>query len=236
MSNKLILGDGLLGSELVKQTKWDCISRKKDNIDFNDINSYKNYLNDYDEIINCIAYTNTYDLNKEPNWNINYKAVVDLVDFLKNTDKKLIHYSTDYVYANSKPNVSEDDVPVHCENWYGYTKLLGESYVELKLDNYLIIRGTHKPTPFKFDEAFINQIGNFDYIYNVVKIHIDLINGDAKGVYNVGTEIKTMHDLAKRTKEDVKPVNKKFHPTMPNDVTMNLNKLTNKLRDINDKK
>ena len=28
--SKLILGDGLLGSELVKQTKWDCISRKKD--------------------------------------------------------------------------------------------------------------------------------------------------------------------------------------------------------------
>ena len=29
-SSKLILGDGLLGSELVKQTDWDFISRKKD--------------------------------------------------------------------------------------------------------------------------------------------------------------------------------------------------------------
>ena len=28
--DKLILGDGLLGSELVKQTNWDYISRKKD--------------------------------------------------------------------------------------------------------------------------------------------------------------------------------------------------------------
>ena len=46
MSNKLILGDGLLGSELVKQTKWDCISRIKDNIDFDDINSYKDDFND----------------------------------------------------------------------------------------------------------------------------------------------------------------------------------------------
>ena len=225
MSNKLILGDGLLGSELVKQTKWDCISRKKDNIDFNDIDSYKDYLDDYDEIINCIAYTNTYDSNKEPNWNTNYKAVVNLVDFIGKTNKKLIHYSTDYVYANSNSNVSEDDIPIHCKNWYSYTKLLGESYVELKLDNYLIIRGTHKPTPFKFDEAFINQIGNFDYIDTIVKIHIDLIDGNAKGVYNVGTELKTMYDLAKKTREDVKPVNKKFHHTMPNDVTMNLNKL-----------
>ena len=31
--SKLILGDGLLGSELIKITKWDYISRKKDGID-----------------------------------------------------------------------------------------------------------------------------------------------------------------------------------------------------------
>ena len=30
----LIIGDGLLGSEIIKQTGWDYISRKKDQIDF----------------------------------------------------------------------------------------------------------------------------------------------------------------------------------------------------------
>ena len=29
----LILGDGLLGSEIVKQTEWDYMSRKKDGIE-----------------------------------------------------------------------------------------------------------------------------------------------------------------------------------------------------------
>ena len=53
MSHKLILGDGLLGSELHKQTGWDYISRKKDGIDFTDIDSYKNYILDYYEVINC---------------------------------------------------------------------------------------------------------------------------------------------------------------------------------------
>tara|TARA_R110001583_G_scaffold50520_6_gene157714 strand:+ start:1424 stop:2134 length:711 start_codon:yes stop_codon:yes gene_type:complete len=236
MINRLILGDGWLGAELVKKTNWDYISRKKNGIDFTDINSYKDYLVGYDEIINCIAYTNTYDKNKEPNWDINYKGVVDLVDFIINKDIKLIHYSTDYVYANSESNVSEHGIPVHCENWYSYTKLLGESYVELKLKNYLVIRGTHKPTPFMFEEAYINQIGNFDYIDNISKIHIDLIEGDARGIYNVGTELKTMYDLAKKTKPNVIPVNKKFHHTMPNDITMNLDKLNSKLKEINDKK
>ena len=41
MSNQLkvlILGDGLLGSEIGKQTEWDYISRKKDGIDVLDFN------------------------------------------------------------------------------------------------------------------------------------------------------------------------------------------------------
>ena len=29
----VILGDGLLGSELEKQTQWDCISRQRDSFD-----------------------------------------------------------------------------------------------------------------------------------------------------------------------------------------------------------
>ena len=234
MSHKLILGDGLLGSELHKQTGWDYISRKEDDIDFLDINSYKFHINQYDEIINCIADCNTYDENRENHWNVNYKGVVDLVDYIEyqntvrgygSVNKKLIHISTDYIYSNSKLYASEDDVPVHCENWYGYTKLLADGYVQLKMGNYLLIRGTHKSTPFLHKEAYINQVGNFDYVDKIAIIIKDLIEGDAVGVYNVGTELKTMYDLAKMTKDTVIPVNKKFHSTMPSDVTINLDKL-----------
>ena len=100
--NKLILGYGLLGSELVKKTGWDYISRKKDGFDFTNIDSYKNYLSEYDVIINCIADCNTYGENKNNHWNVNYKGVVDLVDYLLSRNKKLVHISTDYVYSNSK--------------------------------------------------------------------------------------------------------------------------------------
>ncbi len=223
--SKIILGDGLLGTELVKQTGWDYISRKKDGIDFRDIDSYKDHLFGYDEIINCIACTNTYDENKEENWDTNYKGVVDLVDYLTGKDMKLVYFSTDYIYANSKKNASEDDVPVHIGNWYGYSKVISEPYIELRLDKYLILRGTHKPRPFIFDKALISQVGNFDYIDTVVKIYIDLIEGDAQGIYNVGTELKTVYDLAKQTRDDVIPTNEKFHDTMPLDVSMDLDKL-----------
>jgi len=229
--SKLILGDGLLGSQLIKISGWDYISRKKDSIDFNNINSYKDYLLEYDTIINCIADCNTYATDKESHWNINYKGVVDLVDNLvKYPFKKLVQISTDYVYSNSKKYASEDDVPVHCENWYGYTKLLGEAYVQLKSNNYLVLRGTHKQKPFLYKEAYINQIGNFDYVDEIASIVKELIDGNAEGIYNVGTELKTMYDLAIKTKKDVVPTNNKFHSTMPYDTTMNLKKLK-KFRD-----
>lgn len=225
MKSRLILGDGWLGTELVKQTDWDFISRKKDDIDFTDINSYKDHMFGYDEIINCIACTNTYDESKDENWNTNYKGVVDLVDYLTDKDTKLIQFSTDYVYAKSKQNASEDDVPIHDGNWYSYSKVISEPYIELRLDNYLIIRATHKPRPFMFDKGLISQVGNFDYIDVVSKIYIDLIEGNAQGIYNVGTELKTMYDLAKQSRDDVVPTNEKFYDTMPLDVSMNLNKL-----------
>ena len=75
--NRLILGDGLLGSELIKQTGWDYISRKKDGIDFIVPETYDYLISKYDEIINCIAFCDTYNEDKDKHWNVNYKAVAD---------------------------------------------------------------------------------------------------------------------------------------------------------------
>jgi len=136
----LILGDGLLGSEIKKQTGWDSINRKTHTFDFSSITSVYKYLKDYDVILNCIANTDTYSKDKESHWNINYKAVSRLTDWCSENDKKFVHISTDFVYANSKGSPSEESVPVHADNWYSYTKLLADGYIELKGKDYLIIR------------------------------------------------------------------------------------------------
>lgn len=224
MKKRIVLGDGLLGGYIHQKTNWDYISRKKDNIDFSDINSYVKYIENYDEIINCIANTNTYSEDKDLHWNVNYKGVADLTDYCIKTNKKLIHISSDYLYTFSKDNASEDDVPVHSANWYGYTKLLSDGYIQLKSNNYLLIRTTQKKVPFTYDYAFINQIGNFDYIDVIGKLVIELISKDATGLFNVGTKTKTMYDLARQTKSDVKPTTKLFNKTMPTNVTMNIDK------------
>ena len=224
--NYLILGDGKLGTELHRQTGWDYISRKKDSIDFMDPETYRPFLEkNYDQIINCIGYTKTYEKERNPNWDLNYLGVMYLTNMCNNYNKKLIHISTDYVYANSTIGHSEDDIPVHFESWYSYTKLLGDAYVQALATNYLLIRTNFKPRPFPWKKAWDDIQGNFDYVDIIAKLIIDLIKAKATGVYNVGTEPKTYYDLAKQTLSDCIKDNDGLHH--PKDVTMNLNKLHN---------
>jgi dTDP-4-dehydrorhamnose reductase len=229
----LILGDGKLATELQKQTGWDYISRKKDGFDllrskfYND--HYYIHLSDYDTIINCIGYTKTYENERKLNWDTNYVGVIRLVNFCNTYHKKLIHFSTDYVYANSLTR-AEEDLPVHFRSWYSYTKLLADAYVQAVSNDYLLIRTTFKPRPFPWKTAWTNIRTNSDYVDVIADLIIKLIEKDAKGVYNVGTEPKTYYDLAKQTVPDCVPsCSKEFEDDLI--VTMDLTKLKKFLND-----
>jgi hypothetical protein len=224
MKKILILGDGLLGKEMVKQTGWKYVSRKCNNFNINKIEeSLKDF--DTDTIVNCIANTDTYSKDKESHWDVNYKFLSNLISYCNRKSIKLVHISTDAVYFNSVNNASEQDIPIHGSNWYGYTKLIGDALVQLQSNNYLLIRCQHKPTPFPYEAAWMNQIGNFDYVDVISNLICKLINSGQSGLFNLGTEIKTMHELAKSTKL---LVNKSFSPPyVPSNTSMNIDKLKN---------
>lgn len=231
-SKILVLGDGLLGSEIVNQTGWDYISRKKDGFDITKPNIFASYFieshhgisftNKYDIIINCIANTNTYSLDAKSHWDVNYKGTCDLIDFCNKWNIKLVHISTDHVYTNSVPRATEETVPIHGNNWYGYTKLLADAYMQLRSQNYLLIRESHKPYPFPYKEAWINQYTNGDYVNVIADLIIKLIKTEAIGVYNVGTEEKTWYDLT-TTEFNTLPTTKPHNA--PSNITMDLTKL-----------
>ena len=137
MSKNIILGYGILGKELVKQSGWDYLSRSLNaSFDFKNSDSYKEIISSYDTVINCIANTDTYSQNKEEHWSVNYKSVSDLISICNKNNQKIIHISTDYIYSGSVSSASISDVPVHNQTWYGYTKLLGDAHVQLKANNY----------------------------------------------------------------------------------------------------
>lgn len=218
----LILGDGLLSKELVKQTGWDYLSRKKDGINISEFNNWFFKMYKYDVIINCIAHTDTYSQDRENHWKVNYEFVDTLVNFCNETGKKLVHISTDYIYTNSIPESTEDDVPVHLGTWYGYTKLLGDAHVQLKSKNYLICRLSHKPYPFPYEQAWTDIKTNGDFVNVISELIIKLIEKNANGVFNVGTEVKSIYDLVIKTK-NVTPINKPSY--VPDDTSMSLRKL-----------
>jgi dTDP-4-dehydrorhamnose reductase len=231
--NIVILGDGLLGKEIHKQVfcQWDVLSRKKDGIDFRNIDTYKDKLEHYDVIINCIANTNTYSEVKEEHWDTNVLGTSELVDYCVKNNKKLVHISTDFVYANSVKNASEEDVPVHCKNWYGYTKLVSDAYVQLKMKNYLLIRCSFTKNPFPYKKALVNRIGNFDTVDTISEIIVRLIIKNKVGLFNVGTNLKSMYDLAKLNSDEyIEPINTMTDENMPTDVSMNIEKLNNEIK------
>jgi dTDP-4-dehydrorhamnose reductase len=223
----LILGDGLLGTEIKKQTGWDYISRKKNGINFMWPCTYGSYLSNYNVIINCIGYTNTADNTKKNHWDVNYVGTMRLINECSRFYKKIVHISTDYVYHGSEPNASEDIIPVHLNNWYTYTKLLADGYVQAMAKDYLLIRTSFKPRPFPWDEAWTDTQTNADYVDVIADLIIQLINLNASGVYNIGTDTKTFFDLAKQTKPEVIPILDEKSFGRPHNATMNLNKLKN---------
>jgi len=229
--NSLVLGYGLLGNEIVKQTNWDYISREKDNFDFRFLESYYKLLYDYDTIINCVGNTDTYCEDKSQMIFTNYYSVCILADYCNLTGKKLIHISSDYVYSNSVEFAKETDIPIHNNTWYSYSKLLADEYIEFKSKEFLIVRTSFKPKPFPYERAITCQYGNFDYVDVIAELIIKLIKDKANGIFNVGTEPKTIFELARQTNKNVIPCDSPVNINMPTNITMDLSKMKGFLKD-----
>ena len=208
----VVIGNGLLGKEIVRLSNWDCVSRSTHDFDFADVTTVYQHIKDYDIIINCIAHTDTYSDDKNLHWAINYKAVSRLTDWCSENGKKLVHISTGLP--------TENDVPIHANNWYSYTKLLADGYIELKSNNYLLIRCGHKEFPFKYTGAWSDVKGNFDYVQRIADGIIRLVASQREGIYNVGSsDSHTMHDLAKESFPEVNEILSNDYT--PKNVSMN---------------
>ena len=95
-----------------------------------------------DFIINCAAYTAVDKAEDEPEIaaQINEHAPAEIAKFCRESDCRLIHISTDYVFDGKfdRP-IKEDDLP-NPTSVYGLTKLNGEKAIQEELTNYYIIR------------------------------------------------------------------------------------------------
>ncbi len=94
-------------------------------------------------VINAAAYTDVDDCETDRDlaMNVNGKAPGYLAEAAKRIGAVLVHYSTDYVFDGRKAEgYSEDDTPGNPVNFYGESKLAGESAIRDVGGNYYIIR------------------------------------------------------------------------------------------------
>ena len=67
--------------------------------------------------------------------------------------------------------------------------------------------------------------GNFDYTSVIAEKIVELIKLKSSGIYNVGTDLKTLYDLGKKTNPTIEPTTEYIDESVPDDVSMNLDKL-----------
>ena len=109
------------------------------------------------------------------------------------------------------------------------SKALADEYIMKHSNNYLILRGAQKEDPFPYESAFVDVYGNFDYPDVIAEILIEMVQSGATGLYNIGTPLKSMFDLAKITKPDVK---ESYAPNQfPRDISMDLSKMEKHLEE-----
>ncbi len=155
-------------------------------------------------------------------WKINVQGVQNVAQVCKDTGKKLLYVSTDFVFDGAKlegEEYNENDIP-NPVNWYGYTKLKGEQGVQESGAAYAIVRLAYPyRSNFEKKKDFMRAIKSrlesgqqvtavSDHIFTPTFIDdfvssIDaIITQNVSGIYHVvGNEYKTPYEAALKIAE-----------------------------------
>jgi dTDP-4-dehydrorhamnose reductase len=179
-------GQGVLGTELKKYLDGDYPTEEAFNITrFFDVPPC-------DMVVHMAAYTavDKAEIERWKCFHVNVKGTYLMLEHYP--DKPFVFISTEHAEAKGV---------------YFESKLVGEKLVKNLSSSYLIIRTLFKPNPWPWEYAFTDQMTQGDYVDVIAPLIAKEIlqwDGTSKSVF-VGTGRKSMFDLAKRTRPDVKP-------------------------------
>lgn len=179
-------GSGRLGKELQKHLKANYPTREQFNI-----NRFWD-TPECDLVVHMASYTDVDKAEKNPFtcMHVNVAGTQRMLERFR--DKPFVFISSEHA-----------DFP----GVYFQSKLIGELLVKSLAKHYLIIRTLFKPNPWPWEYAFTDQITQGDYVDVIAPLIAQKImewDGISRRVL-VGTGRKTMFELAKQTKPEVKP-------------------------------
>ncbi|QXJ31815.1 SDR family oxidoreductase [Saccharolobus shibatae] len=166
-----------------------------------------------DVIINTASMTDVdkCDVERERAYKINAEAVKHIVRASRVIEAYLIHISTDYVFDGQKGLYKEEDLP-NPVNYYGLTKLLGETYA-LTYDDSLVIRTSgvfrHKGFPLYVYKTLREgkEVNAFKGYYSPISARklaetvAELIGFRKTGIIHIAGERISRFELAIKIKE-----------------------------------
>jgi len=213
--------NGLLGQDVYKTFKndgWAATAISHKDLDITDLNQVRSVLttgNKPDVLINCAAYTKVDEAEEEPEKAnlVNGLGVRNLALACRKLDISLVHISTDYVFNGNTDTtwrIFDKRDPI---NAYGYSKYLGERYLEAINPKYFLVRtswlfgiggpnfvSTILRAALKQGELRVvnDQFGCPTYALDLACFLLKLVKTGAYGVYHVTNQgITSWYEFAK---------------------------------------
>lgn len=160
-----------------------------------------------DIVINCAAYTAVDKAESDiiTADAINHLAIATLATLCQETNTKLVHVSTDYVFDGTSPISYKEDAIPNPKSVYGSTKLEGEIACTKNCPDSIIIRTAWVYSEFgnNFVKTMLrlmteresigvvnDQIGSPTYAADLAQVILTILNGDKweAGIYHYSND------------------------------------------------
>jgi dTDP-4-dehydrorhamnose reductase len=200
---------------------------------------YKTLLRSHcDVVIHCAGIVDVpwCETNKDKAYQVNVDGTVNVARSCQELDRFMVHISSDYVFRGDK-EYKGDGVEGNYEiydrldpvNYYAYTKILADIAVQNRLPHYSIVAriSFKKKGPWPYPKAFIDQYTSRDTVDVIANQILQVTFGRRFGIVHLGTERKTVYELAKRQSPEVEPIsiNDIKNVVLPRDTSMKLTKV-----------
>lgn len=172
-------------------------------------------------VIHCAAFTDTMRCETERDlaYGVNVRGTANVAQICYELDKFMVHISTDYVYRGDKSYTGDGrqgNYEIHDRldpiNYYSFTKTAADLTVRgiLSYDRHLIVRTSFKKKgPWPYPKAFVDQHTSRDTVDVIANQILQATIGGHTGIVHLGTERKTVFELAQRQSPNVQPISRK---------------------------
>ena len=115
---------------------------KRTDLDITDVAAVRDAVRGHDVVVNCAAYTKVDDAeaHEAQAFSVNAVGAANVSAACRETGAKLVHVSTDYVFAGDAQEPYAEDAPLEPRSAYGRTKAAGEWAVQAHCPQSWIVR------------------------------------------------------------------------------------------------